>query len=363
MAELFTSYETTNALFCDITPECTFPEPNSRVLCSDLKILCGGSDDCSFAIVNNGLILCNCSDSWNCNLCGNDSAFWIPFESGDTFDFQFQQPYLIKSLDPPNLGWTYPNLQTPFDEGFCSFEIYSCCNDEPIRVSDITIFQSLFTEAFVGSFTATDYAGNETINSIQQIRFDLSVIAQIVFEQTGDSCFYFKFCFATGQTSLPGAIEREKVVCFCSEPFKAIPCSNGKKSILVESTYPFKDCFGLYYGTNTSAYWGTPFQYSNAVRVPGAFEQNNFDLQKQIVNVSLKTTGSQICENWTLKSQHAPQRFVKLLTTIFAGREVYFNGKEFQVQGEIAKNNETGSHWFIEAQAERCECSQSLNCK
>jgi hypothetical protein len=362
MAELFNSYQTGNAIFCDITPECIFPEPNSRVLCSDLKILCGGSDDCSFAIVNNGLILCDCSDSWNCNLCANDSAFWIPFESGDSFDFQFQQPYQIKD-NSKFFGWTYPGLQSPLDEGFCSFEIYSCCNDEPIRVSNEETFDSLFLDAYVGTYSTSDYSGAESTNSIQQIRFDLDAIANLVLQQTGDNCFYFKFCFATSAVPLPYAFNRDQVVCFCSEPFKAIPCSNGKKSILVESLYPSKDCFGLYYGTNYSAYWGAPFQYSNAIRVPGSFEQDNFDLQKQVVNTSLKTTASQICENWTLRSNHAPQRFVKLLVTIFAGRDVYIGGKEYQVQGEISKNNEIGSHWFIEAKAERCNCSQSLNCK
>lgn len=362
MAELFEPYQIGNAVFCDMTPECSFPEPNSRVLCSNLKILCGGSDDCEFTIVNNGLILCDCSDSWNCNLCANDSAFWIPFESGDTFDFQFQQPYQIKD-NSKFYGWTYPGLSAPFDEGFCSFEIFSCCNDEPVRVSELEVFESLFTDAFVGNYTSTDYAGNETTSSIQQIRFDLAAIAALVLEQTGDSCFYFKFCFATSAAPLPYAFRQEQVVCFCSEPFKAIPCSNGKKSVLVESTYPFKDCFGLYYGTNSSAYWGSPFQYSNAVRIPGSFEQDNFDIQKQIVNTTLKTTGSQLCENWTLRSQHAPQRFVRLIATIFAGREVYIAGKEYQVQGEIPKNNEIGSHWYFEAKAERCECSQSLSCK
>jgi hypothetical protein len=359
MAELFDSYEIGNAIFCDISKFEECREPNSRVLCSNLKILCG-SGDCSFAIVNNGLILCDCSDSWNCNLCGNDAAFWVPFEFGDTFDFQFQQPYQIK--DSTLYGWTYPGLENPFDLGFCSFEIFSCCDDTPIRISKIQEFESLFTDAFVGEYTSSDYAGNETINSIQQIRFNLDRVLKFVTAATGDSCFYFKFCFSTGTKPLYQE-SKENILCFCSEPFKPIPCSNGKKSILVESTYPFKDCFGLYYGTNSSAYWGAPFQYSNAVRIPGSFEQDNFDIQKQVVNTSLKTTGSQLCENWTLRSQHAPQRFVRLVATIFAGREVYIGGKEYQVQGEISKNNEIGSHWFFEAKAERCECSQSLSCK
>lgn len=335
-------------------------DPNTRMLCAELQIQCGnGTSGCGPLAVGNGLVLCECSDSWNCNLCGNDTAFYVPFVPGDLYTFQFQQPIAVKQ-EPgqPGLGWTYPGLESPFDEGVCNFEVLSCCGDKPLRISEIELFNTIVAQAFVGSFEQAAYNGEVTTVPIQQLQLDLGAIYEAMQSQGLGDCFYFKFCFADRATALP----QGEAICFCSEPFKLLPCEFKGQSVVVASQYGNQDCFGLYYGNQATANWGQAFAYQNTIRVPAAFEQVNFNLTKTIIETSNKTTGSQVCENWVLNSYALPQRFVKLLATIFAGANVTVEGVEYQTQGEIAKNNELGTRWFIEQNFEHCECSNNLTC-
>jgi len=363
MSALFNSYTNPvnpNQVFCDITSarmECA--EPNTRMLCTELEISCAnGTSGCGPLVVGNGLVLCECSDSWNCNLCGNDTPFFVPYVDGDLYTFQFQQQIKVKEITP-TLGWTYPGLESPYETGVCSFEIFSCCNDKPLRVSEWGLFKTIVAQGYVGSFEQTGYNGESITVPIQQLQLDLGAIFEAMQNQgIQDDCFYFKFCFATRADALPIGAQ----ICFCSEPFKRVPCENKNPGVVVSSLYGNQDCFGLYYGTQATANWGTVFQYENTIRVPAAFEQTNFQLTKTIIETSNKTTGSQVCENWALNSYGLPQRFVKLLATIFAGANVQVDGVEYQTQGEIAKNNEIGTRWFIEQNFEHCECSNNLTC-
>lgn len=354
--ELFDSYTLGRVINCDITESCEYPDPNSRILCYDLRNSCG--KDCTKLIAENGLVLCDCGDSWNCNLCLNDVPFWIPFEAGDTIDFQFQQPDEIGNVDCEN-GWLPTDLLTPGVTTFATFEIRSCCDDEVLEISE-EMFDVIAPNHYVGEYTSTDYAGNQLTNPIQMIRFNLGAIQTYMIGAGLDPCFYFIFEFTTSRFCL-GVSEASAE--FCSEPFKMAPCDNKQQTQLIESVFPRTDCFGFYYGTNFTVGNGTPFQYSNRIRIPGSFERTNFTITKETIGATLKTTAAQYCETWLLRTPHLPERFVKLLVNIFTGRDVYVNGTEYQIQGEVAKNNDIGSQWFLETTFERCECDKSLTCE
>jgi hypothetical protein len=349
MAELFDSYINPNnpsEVFCDLTVIRSCADPNTRLLCGTLQIFCGSNTFCSGLIVNNGLVMCDCGDSWNCDLCGNDTPFWIPFQNGDTYTFQFQQPQFI---DSPTVGWSGDNTGT---NSTARFYLETCCGRE-INIDDTT-FARLVNRQFVGEFQTTQVGGNATISPIQQIEFDLYAIAEFLMELGFETCFSFHFCFED---------KRGNKECFCSEPFKLEVCGDKKQSVLIESEYSSTDCFGLYYGTNFTEIWGgSPFPYSNQIRIPCAFEQTNFNISKNIIDTSLKTTNSQVCENWQMNTFPIPQRFAKLLATIVAGADIMIDGVEYQTSGEIAKNNEIGSRWWITIKFEHCECSKSLTC-
>jgi len=353
--ELFDSYTYINTIFCDATTICYPPDPISRVFCHDITTTCGV---CGGLIVTNGIVLCNCDDSWNCNLCSNDLPFWIPFQQGDTFDFQFQQPYEIGQSGCEH-GWLPANLLSPSNTAFATFAIKTCCDDTELEL-DMDMFDAVAYLNYVGTYNQTDYSGNQSVTPIQIIRFNLDAIRQYLEAEGLETCFYFEFTFTTTRQCLGIT---ESTISFCSEPFKELPCTNKNNTVVVESVYPKSDCFDIYYGNNFNLGIGIPFEYSNKVRVPGFFEQTNFSITKEVISTSLKTTMSQYCENWQLRTTHLPKSFVKYLVNVFSGKDVYVDGKIYQVQGEINRNNETGSQWYLEVAFENCECNKSLTCQ
>jgi len=129
-------------------------------------------------IIDNGLVLSDCSDQWNCNLCGNDLPFWIPFENGDSFDFQFQQPNQITEVICEN-GFLPEAFLSNENAAFATFGIYTCCDDQPLII-DEEIIDAIVEQQYIGSFNSYDYAGNLTVNPIQMIRFRLWAIADFL---------------------------------------------------------------------------------------------------------------------------------------------------------------------------------------
>lgn len=348
--ELFDSYTGTNFLYCDITSICYPNDPNSRVYCHEIKNSCG---ICGDLIATNGFILCDCEDSWNCNLCGNDMPFWIPYQDGDTIDFQFHQPNATNNQCES--GWLPANLLTIVNTAFATFEILTCCDDTSLVITE-EMFQAIVPNSYVTNYTTTDYSGNEFTEPIQIIRFNLNAIRQYLQTAGLEDCFYFKFNFSNTDQCLPDV---ESPSSFCSEPFKYLTCDKG--SVLIQSIYPQEDCFNMYYG---SAYSGIDkFKYSNKIRVPGYFEQANFTITKEVIGTSLNTTISQTNEVWRLRTTHLPQSFVKNLVNVLSGKRVFVDGVEYQVQGEINKNNDTGSQWYLEINFEKIDCNKSLTCE
>jgi hypothetical protein len=361
MGYLFDSYiNPTNPAqtFCDLSVDCTpKPDPLVRLFCNEINVFCGTNDDCSRSIVNNGLVLCDCSDTWNNDLCGNDLPFCYQFQSGDLYTFQFQQPNATSSND----GWASNGTLITTDP-FAYFEIRKCCDDSLVFV-DSALFDEFVVGSFVGTFNLANFSGSLSENQIQQIQFDLGAIAEHMISLGDDPCFYFKFCFSKNQSPIPYPINFNNVDCFCTENFRLETCLEKPKSVLIDSRYSSTDCFGQYFGTDwNDIQSGTPFQFSNQIRVPGYFEPTNFTITKNVIESSRKTTGMELCETWLLRTMPMPLRFARLLATIIAGADVFINGREYQFQGEFPKNNETGSRWCADLQFEYCDCSKNLTC-
>ena len=363
MGVVFDSYQLGDVVYCDISEINECPAPNSRLLCDLLTVNCGTVGDCSRLIVGDGLVLCDCGESVNCNLCGNDQPFWNPVEFGDTYTFQFQQP--ITATFGLNNGWTSSQTLSTLD-GFAYFEIRTCCDDQLVDF-DPELFDIFVLNKYVGRFETYAYNGTTIQNDIQQIEFDLSAIAAyMITVMNVEPCFYFKFCFSKIDTTINNAFNDPRAnsfECFCSEPFKYQTCDNDKRSVLIESFYSSTDCFGMYYGNDFSqTFGGSSFVYSNQIRVPAYFENDSFSITKSIIETSRKTTSTQICESWTMKTFPLPQPFAKKLINIIAGADVFIDGREYNFQGEISKNNETGSRWWADIKFEHCDCSKNLTC-
>ena len=224
------------------------------------------------------------------------------------------------------------------------------------------MFDAICPNHYVGSYNYTDYANNEYTQSVQQIRFNLNAIRLYLEAAEMDTCFYFVFKFS-GRNECIGINTPTNE--FCSEPFKPVICNGNHNLQVIESFYPQLDCFDMYHGLsyNVGIGGGSPFQYSNKITVPGYFEQSNFSITKEIINTSLKTTMTQTLETWQLKTTHLPQSFVKYLVNVLSGKNVYVNGIEYQMQGDINKNNEAGSQWYLQIDFQSIQCNKSLSCE
>lgn len=325
-----------------------------RLRCTDLIINpCNGSPgggglpgDCGETVINNGLILCDDTDSWNCNLCSNDLPYYNPILITDIIQFQFQQ-------------WDYMNGQYPWNgtDGWgtmCKAEVYDCCTDTPLLI-DVLAFT---TQNFVGIYNVKGYNGLDNWTNIQQIELDLDMIwnTGYSFNPNWDGCFYLKFIFNDAGGN--------PVNSFYSEPYRFEKCDD---TILLEGYSSRKDCFGYYYGdpaANPQNWYGVgqPFQYRNMYRVKGSFELDGFEINKNFVGTRQFTANTERSEIWMFRTNRLPNRVARLISGILACETVYIENRDYIASGTISKNNEIGNQWFLESQLKRVTCSQTTSC-
>lgn len=338
-------------VFCDVPTDLeTCVDARSFTICKPLELLdcvCDEND----LVISNGLILCDCGDSWNCNLCGNDYPYFNPVNAGDLLYFQFQQPDNFNGQDPemsPVYGW---ENDTPL-QVFAKWSIVDCCTDEPIEVSNDVVAGS-----FVGLFEEGLYNGESQFTNIQQIAFNVNAIIEEAFggDFSSDHCFYFKFSFATGtDPDNPNFIE------FCSEPYTFNNCD--QKTVFLEGVNQTgRDCFGFWYGGNV---WtvGTFFPYSNNYRVRGVIESESITIEKETVTEYLKAVKSQKCEDFSFNTWGVPIQIARLIGEIMNAREIYADGEKYQINGPLDKNNEVGNQWYLEIALRRCDCVKDYSC-
>lgn len=332
------NYQINNTIFCETDSEGKFVG-QGYTICRDLNLL--NCSDCPGLVINNGLLLCDCGDSWNCRLCPGDRPFWNIVNATDDITFQFQQPDKVNGTDPnsPGVnGWG----------SWANFKVFRCCDDE-----EIVFDASPVLAAYCGLFEQQDYKGTSTYNSIQQISFSVGQIIEQGFgDFDADHCFYFKFYFGNGE---------EVFNEFCSEPFKLNSCDN--KTVLLEGVYPDSvlDCFGYFYGVPVWAA-GTAFRYTNKYRVRGSFELQALEIEKEVVTRYLKAVSASKCEVYSLRTYGLPEEVARIISEIYTSRDVYVDGLLYQLDGNVEKNSDTGSQWFLESTLKRCDCFPDFSC-
>jgi hypothetical protein len=357
----FSSYQDGANIFCDNTPTCEESTCPDRIVCSEFEIIqCGVPGDpnnpCGLAVVNNGLLLCDCDQTWNCGSCGNDLLFYNIINLGDDLIFQFQQIDSLNGQDPnvpPVFGWD------PF--GLVDAYIHDCCSGDLLldglgNPISLTMYS---TEYFVGMFPVYDYKGDVTWRNIQQIRVnDLLNLQSDLLTQFPNSggCFYLSFNFYPSDIG--------QTYSLCTEPYKFEQCTEKNDTILLEGSFGEFDCFGYYYGSNPDdlVVLGNFFPFVNQYRVKGSFEMQSFEIIKDFVGTTLKTTSSTMTEKWLMRTYHVPQRVAKIIANICNGSRVYVNSYEIVVDGDIAKNNEVGDQWWIDVPMRRVDCSKTYSC-
>ncbi len=351
MGYYFESYQTGASVFCDQSVGCEFEDSLSRIACREITIVdCAGSGPCDLAIVNNGLLLCDCEDSVNCYRCANDRPYWNPVNKGDELFFQFQQLDKVNGQDPagPFGDWG------PADLAFG--RIKDCCTDEYLGGNgNPTPITNFAITKFVGVFPVRDYKGEITWKNIQTISINTEGLINSMNDWFGpnwDGCWVFEFCFNNGAPD---------EYCLCTEPFKENKCGAVKdRSILLEGVYKSEDCFGYYYGSETVG-TGT-FSYRNEYRVFGSLEQTSFLIEKAFVGTFPKATSSTLSENYQFRTWPIPGRIARLITNILSAKNTFVDDVEYTSEGEVPKNNEEGSQWHIDTVLKRVDCSRTYSC-
>jgi hypothetical protein len=353
----FSNYADGPLIWCDITTgECQTGDNYSRIVCGEIDILSCASNDpanpCSLAVVNNGILLCDCGDSVNCDLCGSDLPYWNPVLGDDSLYFQFQQIDNIDGQDPNGTFLPFGSAS-----GFVNGFVKDCCSGDYVldqlgNKKSITAYSA--GDHFVGVFPEYDYQGNPTWLNVQTIRIDVGLLLIDLLAQfpDGNGCFTIEFVFNYGQPANAYAL--------CTEPFLWNDCPDKKPTVLLRGDYSGKDCFNYYYGSEAVG-TGT-FNYVGQYRVNGVLEQTNFEITKEVVGPRSRPVSTEIVENFDLRTYRVPNRVARIVANILSAATVYANGFEYIAEGEVSKNNETGSTWFIEAKLSRIRCQKILSC-
>jgi len=348
--------------WCYETPVLDAEITDNRLRCANLIVdPCTGNGlqgDCPSTPVNNGLVICEQADSWNCNLCSNDLPYFNFVRTTDPFMFQFQQWDYVNgqspSLNPITGNW---GQGKGWFSGMAAVEVKDCCTDTDL-VLDVP---SIVLNSFVGMYDILDYNGLDKWTNVQQIQLDLQGLydAAIATNPAWDGCFYLKFMFYNDAFDV--------INTFYTEPFKFDPCQPDE-TLFLEGTTSRKDCFGFYYGDFKDPAGnifgvGTPFQYRNTYRVKGSFELNGFEIQKEVVGVRQTTANTEVTENWQFRTDRLPARVARLISQgILSSETVYVEGRDYIANGTFTKNNDIGNQWFLDSQLKRVQCSKTTSC-
>lgn len=363
------NYLSNSRLYCTIDSSCSMVDAGDRIICNQMILEDCAGRSCSNAVVDNGLLACDCDSNWNCGLCGNDQPYFMPVVPGDDLFFQFQQIDTLNGVSKNTwtgeYGWMNNGNADAPTESFITGSIYDCCSNEPLLNPDTGLPIQITTiaainpktsdqNAYVGLYYTTDHKGVRTFHNIQGIQVNtelLKIFLDALAPENNNGCFYFKFCFYPG---------RPEEYCLCTQPYKFVKCENNN-TITVQGSYSKLDCNGYFYGMPGIANGGV-FNYVGWMRIPASFESLNFEIGKEKVGVWNRTVSSESSEVWLLRSKALPFQVAKLYANYLAAETIYINEEEFQFEGEIAKNNEIGLRWWIDGKFTRIICKKSFSC-
>jgi len=196
----------------------------------------------------------------------------------------------------------------------------------------------------VFSPTACDLMFSDYVeNSWVGVREDGRTLQQIVINPRRlPPVFFLSFTFQQPDGS-------EKTL--FTEMYRRATC---EETVLVEGIYAQKgkgseDCFGFFYGVPAQAS-GPVMPYRNQFRLPGSFEFDTYEIDREIVNRRTRTT--RLRETHRLRTWKIPPYVVEKLQVAMAGQDVLINQYPAQPSGSIDKNNEIGQMWTIDTEIE-----------
>jgi hypothetical protein len=252
-----------------------------------------------------GNLMQNFNDAWNCNLCGSDLPFYIPYVNGDIIPFQTQVTDLYNQ---PNDVLVAGFFTTTSVSHYVQVSLYDCCGNEISKYIDV------FSDSYhVGQSLAT--------GSIQTWFVNTGLFPSDL------DCFRLRIeYFKINQITLEP--ETDKVL--WTEYYKEVEgCGNLNDTSLIYSTYANYDCNGNFYGTLTNYLGSNNTPFYNSVRIFGTVEFFG-DTEAITENDRNVVISKDITENYGIISGAVPPFFIKLLQQAVRGNYVTVDAVQYQ---------------------------------
>jgi hypothetical protein len=252
-----------------------------------------------------GNLMQNETDAWNCNLCGSDLPFYIPYVNGDIIPFQTQVTDLYNQPNDVLVAGFQTSTSTSH---YVVVSLYDCCGN---LVSD-----------FIDDFSDSYHVGQSLATGSIQTWF----VNTGLFPSDLD-CFRLRIeYFKINQITLEP--ETDKVL--WSEYYKEVEgCGSLNDTSLIYSTYANYDCNGNFYGTLTNYLGSNNTPFYNSVRIFGTVEFFG-DTEAITENDRNVVISKDITENYGIISGAVPPFYIKLLQQAVRGNYVTVDAVQYQ---------------------------------
>ena len=250
-------------------------------------------------------LLQNLNDAWNCNLCGSDLPFYIPYVEGDVIPFQTQVTDLYNQPNDVLVAGFQTSTSTTH---YVVVSLYDCCGN---LVSD-----------FIDDFSDSYHVGQSLATGSIQTWF----VNTGLFPSDLD-CFRLRIeYFKINQITLDP--ETDKVL--WTEYYKEVEgCGSLNDTSLIYSTYANYDCNGNFYGTLTNYLGSNNTPFYNSLRIFGTVEFFG-DTEAIVENDRNVVISKDITENYGIISGAVPPFFIKLLQQAVRGNYVTVDAVQYQ---------------------------------
>jgi hypothetical protein len=259
------------------------------------------------------------ADTWNCNLCGADMPFYIPYLVGDILPLQ------TNFVD--NYNSDRENPAYGFKSGL-SMDWYVM-----VELQDkdgVTVANNIET------FCDTYYVGySQQYGSVQTWFVNTGLLPVSL------KCWRLKITYYYYDT-VSASKQVERVL--YSEYYRLFEeCT---ETTVIESVYDGKDCYGNIYDAIPTTLGANVLPYYNFIRIEGEIEligtDENVETQTDFGKVLRRT----IIENYRIQSGIVAPYFARMLDRVVRGSVVTINGTQYK-NFSFSKNNEASRMWVV----------------
>ena len=252
-----------------------------------------------------GNLMQNVDDAWNCNLCGSDLPFYIPYVQGDVIPFQTQVTDLYNQPNSVLVAGFQTSTSTSH---YVVVSLYDCCG-------------TLISE-FIDDFSDSYHVGQSLATGSIQTWFVNTGLFP-----TDLDCFrlYIDY-YKINQITLEPELDKR----LFTEYYKKVEgCGNLNDTSLIYSTYANYDCNGNFYGTLTNYLGSNNTPFYNSLRIFGTVEFFG-DTEAITENDRNVVISKDITENYGIISGAVPPFYIKLLQQAVRGNYVTVDEVQYQ---------------------------------